>query len=186
MVRLEPEETQPDRAGPLFELAQMALLRQAQGRCEVLVARHFHIPALPSSLYPYEVSTLAEMEHVERAAGALAHLVIYQRQRPHSVEHLYRICLQDDVILRRLERLPGVSLEALLCYVLTHELIHVVRFQRAEQSYLASPTLRGAEEQLVHRATTELLRGAELPGLELLGEELSAESADGISLISEA
>ena len=179
-----------------FNLEQLALVRRVQERSEGLVARHFRIPALPSSLYPYEVATLADMNDLERAAGALAHLVIYQRQRtappdrrapeaegparPGAVEHLYRVCLQDDVILRRLQRLRQASLVALLTYVLTHELIHVVRFQRDEQSYLARSALRQQEEELVHRTTVDLLERANLPGVESL-DQLSGE---GVTLIS--
>ncbi len=174
----------PQTTDAQFDLQQLSLVRKAQGRGEALVARHFSIPALPSSLYPYEVVTLADMEAQERAAGALAHLVIYQRQRPETVEHLYRVCLQDDVILRRLARWQEATLDALLTYVLTHELIHVVRFQRDEQSYQASESSRRQEEELVHRTALDLLRRAGLPGVDLLDEGLSAESAEGISLIS--
>lgn len=167
-----------------FNLQQLALVQKAQGRSEVLVARHFRIPALPSSLYPYEVATLADMETRERADDALAHLVIYQRQRTGAVEHLYRVCLQDDVILRRQERWQeGASLESLLNYVLTHELIHVVRFQRHEESYQASKGSRQQEEELVHRTAVDLLRQADTPGVDLLDRGLSRESAEGISLI---
>ncbi len=159
-----------------FNLQQLALVRQVQGRSEGLVARRFSIPALPSSLYPYEVATLADLDEHERAAGALAHLVVYQRQRASEVEHHYRVCLQDDIILRRLERWRGASLEDVLTYVLTHELIHVVRFQRDEQSYLASEASRQEEEELVHAATLELLRQAGLRGAEALEDPLPAES----------
>jgi len=167
-----------------FDLHQLSLVRQEQGRSEGLVARHFCIPALPSGIYPYEVATLADMEDHERADDALAHLVIYQRQRPVAVEHLYRVCLQDDVVLRRLERWLEASLETLLTYVLTHELIHVVRFQRDEQSYLARSMIRQQEEELVHRTTLDLLRRAGLPGVDLLDRGFSQESTEGISLIA--
>lgn len=171
----------PTSSPTQFDLQQLALMRQVQLRSEALVAHHFCIPALPSSLYPYEVATMADMEDHERAGEALAHLAIYQRQRPEAVEHLYRVCLQDDVILRRLERWQETTLEALLTYVLTHELIHVVRFQRDEQSYLARSALRQQEEELVHRTAVDLLRQAGLSGVDLLDRGLSGES---VSLIS--
>lgn len=116
---------------------------------------------LPCKQYPYEVVTLAELEPHELAPRALAHLVVYERARPRGPEHLYRICLQDDVILRRVVQ-PG-ELSSLLVYVLTHELVHVVRFQRAEQSFAAPRRARRREEDEVHRLTLELLDSAGEP-----------------------
>ena len=159
-----------------FNLQQLAQVRQVQGRAQELVAQRYRIPALPSSLYPYEVATLADLAEHERAGDALAHLVIYQRQRASEVEHHYRVCLQDDVILRRLERWRGAALEDVLTYVLTHELIHVVRFQRNEQSYQATSASRQQEEELVHAATMDLLLEAGLHGVDALEDPLPAES----------
>jgi hypothetical protein len=132
-------------------------------RSEALVSWSFRIPALPSKQYPYEVVTSLDMEHPERAEGAFAHLVIYERGRPRGVEHLYRICLQDEVILSRLLDEKEPWLEALLVYILTHELVHVVRFQRAEQSFLVEKDLRQQEEESVHQTTLELLQSAGEP-----------------------
>ena len=142
-----------------FDLDQLALVARAVTRSESLVSGHFRIPMLPCKQYPYEVVTLAELEPHERAPRALAHLVVYERARPSGPEHLYRICLQDNVILRRAQG----ELPALLVYVLTHELVHVVRFQRAEQSFTAPRRARRREEDEVHRLTLELLDRAGEP-----------------------
>jgi hypothetical protein len=108
--------------------------------------------------------TLAELGARERARGALAQLVVYERQRSGGPEHLYRICLQDDVFLRRVEEEGGGEwLLALLTYVLTHELVHVVRFQRAEQSFQAPRRTRRREEDVVHSITLQLLEDAGAP-----------------------
>jgi hypothetical protein len=151
-----------------FNLEQLALVRRRQAGAEARVARHFRIPALPSSVYPFEVVTLGDMAGDERAEDALAHLLIYERPRARGVEHLYRICLQDDVILRRSQEAAGLAREgalgALLSYVLTHELVHVVRFQRGEQRFdEADRRSRDREEQRVHQLTLDLLRRE--PGL---------------------
>lgn len=140
-----------------FDLEQLARVRTHLARVEALVARHFAIPALPSGLYPYEVVTLADLEQGERAEGALAHLVVYQRPRRSGVEHLYRVCLQDDVLLRRARGGGPGWLDDLLAYVICHELVHVVRFQRGEQSITAPAHLRQTEEETVHRTTLRIL-----------------------------
>jgi hypothetical protein len=143
-----------------FDLAQLALMNQALQRSEALVAGHYRIPALPSRQYPYEVVTLAELAGPERAPDALAHLVVYERPRPGGPEPLYRICLQDDRILERCEEEDGEWLSSLLIYILTHELVHVVRFQRAEESFGLEEAARQREEDRVHTITLELLRAA--------------------------
>lgn len=147
-----------------FNLDQIALLNRSRATCEGLVAEHFRIPALPSSLYPYEVATLSELADGERSTAALAHLVIYGRPRAGGVEHLYRVCLMDDLILARAADEQDAGLRSLLSYVLAHELIHVVRFCRDEQSYDLSHDQREVEERQVHRLTMELLAGLDLPG----------------------
>lgn len=152
-----------------FDLEQLALVHQALGHSETLVSRGFHIPQLPSEAYPYEVVTLADQTAHERAPEALAHLVVYGRERScRGVEHLYRICLQDDRLLARGADQSSSWLRALLVYVLTHELVHVVRFQRHEQSYLVQADERQREEEAVHRATLELLGRADEPHLHRL------------------
>jgi len=55
-------------------------------------------------------------------------------------------------------------LRALLVYILTHELVHVVRFQTAEESFDAHGERRDREEDLVHRITLGLLGEAAEPG----------------------
>ena len=64
---------------------------------------------------------------------------------------------RESVILQRVAQLGGGGLEPLLLYILTHELVHVVRFQRAEHLFSAASELRLAEEERVHRITLELL-----------------------------
>jgi len=154
-----------------FDLEQLALVHTSLRRCEGLVAHSFRIPALPSQQYPYELLTLADLQGPERAEDALAHLVIYERQRRTKLEHLYRICLQDDRILERIGPQRGHDwLSALLVYILTHELVHVVRFQRNEESFLADPASRRPEEDRVHQLTLSLLEQARAPHWERLAE----------------
>lgn len=124
------------------------------------MARAYRIPALPSGQYPYELATQADLTPVERAPDAFAHLVVYERIRPAGPEALYRICLQDDTILRRLGDGGPDWPAALLVYILTHELVHVVRFQRSEHPLHAEGAAREREEDQVHRQTLQILSAA--------------------------
>jgi hypothetical protein len=153
-----------------FDLEQLSLVSQTLARSETLVSSGFRIPALPSKHYPYELVTLVDLQGPERADHAFAHLVVYERPRATGPEPLYRICLQDDIILGRTAGAGREWLEALLGYVLTHELVHVVRFQRAEQSFHAADAAREREEDQVHQLTLGLLRAARDPYVERLDE----------------
>jgi hypothetical protein len=127
-----------------------------------LVSQNFRIVAMPSYRYPYEVVTLSDLEGPERVPLALAHLVIYERAGRRGSEQLYRICLQDDRILQRMQAMGRPEDEhqfaALITYILTHELVHVVRFQRDEHSFLAQEPERQQEEETVHQITCRLLQ----------------------------
>ena len=141
---------------PQFDLHQLGLVTRAIRQGERLVAGHYRIPMLPSKHYPYEVVTLTDLQGPERAESAFAHLVVYERVRPSETEHLYRICLQDDIILRRVVGEGDAWLQALLVYILTHELIHISRLSRLD---LENPTdeERALEEETVHRLTRDVL-----------------------------
>jgi hypothetical protein len=152
-----------------FDLQQLALVHASLQESEAIVARSYRIPALPSRQYPYEVLTLADLSGPERAPTALAHLVVYERERPAGPEHLYRICLQDDQILTLADEATAADwLRALLIYILTHELVHVVRFQRREEDFLAAEPSRRHEEDRVHQLTLRLLEQAGAPHWERL------------------
>ncbi len=83
----------------------------------------------------------------------------------------FKICLQDHVIRRALTRDAHLSLLPLATYIVTHELIHVVRFARFLQRFDAPEKERDAEEARVHGETIELLRDLRIPGM---GAVLSA------------
>ena len=87
---------------------------------------------------PYEVRTLRSLHSSEVTDSALAQTVCYAFKRQAGsvvVEEgdLFRICLQDHRILGAARDLQ-VGLGSLLTYVLTHELVHVVRFGQRLQS----------------------------------------------------
>ena len=78
----------------------------------------------------------------------------------------YKICLQDHVILKALSREKKLPLYPLAAYIVTHELIHVVRFSKFLQSFLVTAEEQEKEEALVHTLTFELLRGVKISHLD--------------------
>jgi hypothetical protein len=113
---------------------------------------------------PYEVKTLRALDSSEVTDTALAQTVCYGFRReagPLVLEEgdLYRICLQDHRILDA-ARETEMRLGSLLTYVLTHELIHVVRFGQQLQRLDLPYELRQHEEQKVENTTRAILAKA--------------------------
>lgn len=115
----------------------------------------------------YELRTLTDLGPDEISDRALAQLVkCYgpDRTSPRP-RHFFRICLQDHRI-KAVGKRSGLDLQTLLAYVVTHELIHVVRFARHDQLFEAPPGECLAEEKTVHGLTGRLLRPMGLPDFE--------------------
>ncbi|MEE9420245.1 MAG: hypothetical protein V3W43_12245 [Desulfatiglandaceae bacterium] len=81
-------------------------------------------------------------------------------------QDFYFICLQDHHILRALRRDKRLGLLSLLIYILTHELVHIVRFCNFLQRYEISGDKRMEEERIVHAATFDILKGISMPELD--------------------
>jgi hypothetical protein len=110
---------------------------------------------------PYEVKTLSGLRSSEVADHALAQTLCYSfcKQAGLTVIErgdLYRICLQDHRILEA-ARQRNTRLQPLLTYVLTHELVHVVRFGQRLQSLDLPHEMRHFEERNVDRTTRTIL-----------------------------
>ena len=83
-----------------------------------------------------------------------------------STHDTYVICVQDHQILKALDRDEGLNLLAILVYVFTHELIHVVRFSTFDQRFEVSGPVRHKEEMFVHAKTFEMLKDVAIPNLD--------------------
>jgi hypothetical protein len=110
----------------------------------------------------YDIATLKDLEQPEISPHALALVAKYggrpqDRHLPSAVFDFYRICLQDHNILKTLETSSGLTLLGLLVYVLTHELVHIVRFSQFLALYESSEEDRRSEESRVHQLTRKIL-----------------------------
>lgn len=115
----------------------------------------------------WELKTLADLRAPEVTDRALAQIIKYSGPdgKGHRDRDFYRICLQDHRLMS-VSQGGGLDLHALLCYVVSHELIHVVRFARHDQLFEAPQEAREKEERLVHDLTRRLLEPLELRGAE--------------------
>ncbi|HKP13473.1 MAG TPA: hypothetical protein VJZ91_15240 [Blastocatellia bacterium] len=144
-----------------FNPAQLRTVRQSRERAAALVSDYYCVAPREWRQMPYEVKTLRALDRSEVTDAALAQTVCYNFKRaagPLILEEgdLYRICLQDHRILNAM-RHTRLRLRPLLTYVLTHELVHVVRFGQRLQRIDLPVELRDDEERKVERTTRTIL-----------------------------
>jgi len=144
-----------------FSGEQPRAVELATERAEELTGNFFRLGQFGPDRYLYEVVTGRNLSKRERVQGVFAHLVRYRRVEPGPLQkrrpqQYYRICLQDHQLLDALVG-KDFGLDDLLLYVMTHELIHVVRFEQFDRLFVTSPQDRADEETLVYRLTEEVL-----------------------------
>ena len=120
--------------------------------------------------HPYDVKTLASLRGDEIFPHAFAVLSKGRMAAggvtgKASQRDCYFICLQDDRILSAVHRDKEIRLFPLLVYVLTHELVHIVRFSSFARRFEASDETREDEESIVHTTTHDILRRLPIPNL---------------------
>jgi hypothetical protein len=154
-----------------FTPAQTLILDRSWLLARSLVAEDFRLDFEDFQAWPVDIKRFQELTPEERTEGVFAQLFRYFRPGPVAAgarPDYYRICLYDPEILRAVADEPGLTLEPLLTYVLTHEFIHVARFARFMGLFEAGADSRRAEEEIVHRETFRLLSKVSLPGLNLV------------------
>jgi len=155
----------------LFNGQQIKIVNDAVAMAEELVSNHYKMSANQWLSPRYDVKTLAELNPGETIDGPFAQIIRYRgRRRDTSLGSasydFYKICLQDHAILSTIETSAGINLFPFALYIVTHELIHIVRFSKFLQHFEASDTERMKEEKRVHQRTHEILQPVQVPGLE--------------------
>jgi len=137
---------------------------------EDTTCNHYHISTSNWKKYDFEISNLAHLRKEEITSDGLAQIARYVYPFPYRIpmnypRDYYRICLQDHNILGVIDRKEGIELFPLMVYVLTHELVHVVRFRKFMQRFDVEQEEKAAEEGKVHLATYQILKS--LKGINL-------------------
>jgi hypothetical protein len=146
-----------------FAPGEILLVDTALDIAEDLTCNHYHISAGNWKKYGFEVSNLIQLREEEITSLGLAQIARYVQPNPsripvYSPRDYYRICLQDHNILQVVNRKEGIDLFPLMIYVLTHELVHVIRFRKFMQRFDVDPEAKAIEEERVHQTTYEILR----------------------------
>jgi hypothetical protein len=118
----------------------------------------------------YDVKTLVDLSPDEVVDGPFAQIIRYEGKLKDlslgsSAYDFYKICLQDHSILPVIRNSPEINLFPFILYIVTHELIHIVRFSKFLQSFVASTAEKMAEEKRVHERTHEILKKLQVSGL---------------------
>lgn len=147
-----------------FDSYQKSLALKAGSVARGLVTDYYRLAPREWRNMRYEVRTLTALHSSEVADHALAQTLCYSFCRqagPRVIEQgdLYRVCLQDHNILEAAARL-NICLQPVLTYVLTHELVHVVRFGQRLQSVDLPPEMHQLEERNVEKTTRTILAHA--------------------------
>ena len=147
-----------------FTREQIAAIGWSFSKAEKLIERWFGLGSKGFRDNRYDVQTRFYLADHEVHDRAFAHLCRYSWQKngednhPENF-HFFKICLQDGRILNAVERSASfVKLEPLLCYIATHELIHVVRFNRGDADFDAPLEEKVREEDVVHAITRSILK----------------------------
>jgi hypothetical protein len=153
-----------------FSPKQIKIVNNAVSAAEELVSNHYKMSANEWLRPKYDVKTLMDLAPEEIVHGPFAQIVRYEGHRKDSslgsgVFDYYKICLQDHAIHAALEELPAMKLLPFSLYIITHELIHIVRFSKFLQSFDASPHEKLIEERRVHASTHQILHSVQILGL---------------------
>ena len=148
-----------------FDQAHIRLINESVALGEDRVSNHFKMSVNEWLRLRYDIKTLANLAGEEIIHGPFAQVIRYEGKRPDrqlgsATYDFYKICLQDHAILDALQGMPELAISPFSLYIITHELIHIVRFCKFLQRFDASPEERMREEARVHAATHEILSAA--------------------------
>ena len=151
----------------LFTESDRSIVDRAARLAEGLVLRYFNLASDDWVKNPYSLITWKEASSCLRDTNVFAQTVRFGSQKRGKLQHpehkpnYYGILLQDPAILRALLRPQRHDLWTLGLFVLTHELVHIVRFRKFEIDFCGPQNEREKEEELVHDVTREMLSGVE-------------------------
>lgn len=163
-----------NKAGlPTFKDDELKTVNNAVAMAEELVSNHYKMSA-SQWLHPkYDVKTLVDLAEDEIVDGPFAQVIRYEGKLKgqilgSSAYDFYKICVQDHSILNILAQRPEFVLYPFALYVVTHELVHIVRFSRFLQNFNASNEEKLLEEHRVHSITHDILEPVNTPGMDTI------------------
>ncbi len=154
-----------------FNKDQIEIVNDSAAMSEELVSNFYKMSTNQWLRHKYDIKTLVDLDAAEVVHGPFAQIIRYKGQKRDSslgssTYDFYKICLQDHTIITTLNKSSVLDLFSFVLYIVTHELIHIVRFSKFMVNFDASPKKKFAEEAMVHEKTHEVLYPQQIPGLE--------------------
>ncbi|MFZ2632417.1 MAG: hypothetical protein WA081_23955 [Desulfosalsimonadaceae bacterium] len=153
-----------------FSRKDIGIVNNSVAMAEELVSNHFKLSATQLMNLNYDIKTLAHLTKDEIVCDHFAQVIRYALTKKKDfpgtpAKDFYKICLQDHSIIKTMRRNRDLDLFAFALYIVAHELIHVIRFQRFLQHFDALCHEKNDEEVRVHQKTHEILSKARLASL---------------------
>ena len=153
-----------------FTEEQISSVNHMVEMAEEIVSEAYKMSASQWIRNRYDVLTLAQLSESEIVFGPCAQIVRYsgiknETQLGSGVFDFYKICLQDHAILKALRENRQLMLDPFILYIITHELIHIIRFGKFIQFFDASEEQRVVEERFVHNRTADILKKINMNGM---------------------
>ena len=155
-----------------FNKNQLHILGEAIEIAEDMTSNYFRLSLSQWQSHPFEVKTFANLNGDIIKDDAFALLKRYEKENDekwaqlNKIRQFYIIFLQDNQILKAIRRDRKLKLLPLLAYIITHELVHIVRFCKFQVMFdTQQKDKRIKEEEIVHKTTNEILRELSLPNL---------------------
>ncbi len=149
----------------LFTTSDLTTISKAAVLAERLTEAYFHLAPDEWRENPYTIFTHKHVGKALHEQDVFANVVRYEarvRQSNAAVSRereTYGVVLQDPNILLALLRSAMHDLWTLGLFILTHELIHIIRFRKYHVDFFAAYEDRDKEENVVHGITQEILAG---------------------------
>jgi hypothetical protein len=147
----------------VFSTAQKTCVTETFAYAERILGKCLQIEPRGWLAQRYHVRTLANLRNHEVHDSVFAQICRYSSSGDRKGDHLrgfhfYRICLQDHRILDAIQRGGSfIKLVPLLRYIATHELVHILRFERGESDFDMPAQERTVEETKVDAITRSIL-----------------------------
>ncbi len=153
--------------GPLFQPVHLKILSDAVSLAEEIISDCFGLTTDYWLKNPYEVKTLKDEKDIILPKGVYAHLEKYgnkwhEKFFGKDTRCLYKVLVLDPRVLRVTGGHSSLMLPFLL-YIMTHELIHMLRFSRFECA--ANIEDKVDEEEKVHSLTESVLSKIKMTNL---------------------
>ncbi|MCF8067905.1 MAG: hypothetical protein K9L30_04905 [Desulfobacterales bacterium] len=150
---------------------QINIVTDSTKLAEELVSNYFKLSTSQWLRQKYDVKTLAELQPEEIVYGPFAQIVRYEGRKSDTAlgssnYDFYKICFQDHAVLSVLNKMADIQLFPFSLYIITHELVHIVRFSKFLQNFDASPDEKLAEEKRVHDITHKILKKVKVDGID--------------------